>query len=56
MSWSLVGGRTVKVPFLELRDRDWLSLLDSHGLASHATISVDPDVCIVSLAPNRASS
>ena len=44
LSRSLVGRGTVKVPFLELGDGSGLSLLDGHGLATHASITVNPDV------------
>lgn len=45
---GLVGGRTVKVPLFEVGDGRG-GLVNGHGLATHATISVDPDVWHVSV-------
>jgi len=43
VSRSLLGGRTIKVPLLQFLDIGDLSR-KSHGLASHSTGSIDPDV------------
>jgi len=43
VSRSLLGGRTIKVPLLQLGDLGDL-LAKSHGLASKSTGSIDPDV------------
>jgi hypothetical protein len=43
MSRSLLGGRPIKVPFLQFLDIGNLSR-QGHGLASHSTGSIDPDV------------
>jgi hypothetical protein len=43
-SRSLVGRGTVKVPLLEFRNGSGLALGDGHGLATHASIAINPDV------------
>lgn len=44
MTGSLLGRRPVKVPLFELFDIRDLSG-EGHGLASHTTGTIDPDVC-----------
>lgn len=45
MTRSLLGGRSIEVPLLQLLDvRDLAG--KGHGLASHATGTINPDVCI----------
>jgi hypothetical protein len=42
---SLLGGRSIEVPLLQLLDvRDLAG--EGHGLASHSTGTINPDVCI----------